>query len=123
MKCEVIVNARVFSTEDVDKVIEAISNIFEYDDLEIGDGYVKVQGSQSSLYLMKEFIEKKNVREVARKIFLNGMQGEVITFKISKQAAYAGIVNFVEDDFSPLGEIKVTIYSTPDEMIGWLCDY
>jgi predicted RNA binding protein with dsRBD fold (UPF0201 family) len=122
MKCEVVVSARVFPTEDVEKVIEAISNIFDYDELEIGDGYVKVMGNRSSLQFMKESLEKRRIREVARRIFLNGMEGDVLTFKISKQAAFVGNINFVEDDVSPLGDIEVRIQPNPDLLIGWLCD-
>ena len=43
MKCKMTAKARVNPTEDVDKVIKAISNIFEFDELEIGDGYILLQ--------------------------------------------------------------------------------
>ena len=48
MKCKMTARARVNPTEDVDKVIKAISNIFEFDELEIGDGYVVVTGEKES---------------------------------------------------------------------------
>jgi predicted RNA binding protein with dsRBD fold (UPF0201 family) len=41
---------------------------------------------------------------------------------LNKQAAYAGTVNLVEDDLSPLGEIEVQI-SAPniETFTNWLC--
>ena len=38
MKCKMMAKARVNPTEDLDKVIEAMSNIFKFDELEIGEG-------------------------------------------------------------------------------------
>ena len=49
MKYKMTARARVNPTEDSDKVITAISNIFKFDELEIGDGYVKVTGDMESL--------------------------------------------------------------------------
>lgn len=122
MEAKAIVNP----TENLNKVIEALSNIFDYDDLLITDDQVTVTGSSSSLIRFKEFLEKRQIRDTARKILTNVLNHELdgIEFKISKQAAFAGRVNLVEDDLSPLGEIDVIIYTeNPEELICWLCDH
>ena len=54
MKCKMTAKARVNPTEDLDKVITAISNIFKFDELEIGDGYVVVTGENDSLIPLRD---------------------------------------------------------------------
>ena len=124
MNCKVEARAMVHPTENLNKVIEALSNIFDYDDLLITENQVTVTGSYSSLIFFKEFLEKQRIRDAARKILLKvlNQDSKKIEFKISKQAAFAGKINLVEDDLSPLGEIEVIIHTeNPDELIDWLC--
>lgn len=126
MKCEIEAKTIVNPTENLNKVIEALSNIFDYDDLVITDNQVIVTGSSSSLLRFKEFLEKRQIRDTARKILSSVLKNksDEIKFKISKQAAFAGRINLVEDDLSPLGEIEVIIYTeNPEELICWLCDH
>ena len=126
MNCEMEARATVNPTEDMDKVIEAISNVFDYDDLIITEDQVTVTGSSSALNRVKDFLETRQIRDTARKILLKGLNDDFheIKLKISKQAAFAGRINLVEDDLSPLGEIELTIKTqTPEEFIGWLCDH
>jgi uncharacterized protein len=124
MKCKIEAETRVNPTEDLDKVINALSNLFEYEELEIGKDYVVVSGGCSSLAPFKEFLENKKIRDTARVIFLKGARYNTIKFKLSKQAAYAGRINLVEDDLSPLGEIKVNIITDdPEQTIEWLCKH
>ena len=126
MKCEIEAKTIVNHTENLNKVIEALSNIFDYDDLVITDNQVTVTGSSSSLLRFKEFLEKRQIRDTARKILSSVLKNksDEIKFKISKQAAFAGRINLVEDDLSPLGEIEVIIYTeNPEELICWLCDH
>jgi len=118
--------ATVNPTEDLEKVIEALSNIFDYDDLVIAEDEVTVTGSTSSLFPFKEFLEKRQIRDTARRTLLKGLDNTTkrINLKLSKQAAYAGKINLVDDDLSSLGEIEVIIETEdPEEFIGWLCDH
>jgi len=123
MNCKIRARSLVNPTEDLQKVIQSLSNVFEYDELELGEGYVEISGGTSCLLPLKEYLEKNRVRDTARKILLKGTSPGEITFKLSKQAAYVGKVNLVEDDLSSLGEIDVTIraYDT-DEVMDWLCE-
>lgn len=126
MNCKMEAHTTVHPTEDLDKVIEALFNVFDYDDLIITEDQVTVTGSSSTLCPVKEFLEKRQIRDTARKILIKGLKPDLneINFKISKQAAFAGLINLVEEDLSPLGEIELTIKTKkPEEFIGWLCDH
>ena len=121
MNCEMTVKTPLNPTEDVDKVVQALSNLFDYDELEIGEDYIQVTGDEDSLLKLKESLENRKIRNSARKILLKGAHDRVIFFKLNKQTAYSGVVNFAEDNISPLGEIKVKIETNNIEsFIDWL---
>lgn len=124
MKCKIIITTPVNPTEDLDKIIEALSNIFNYDDIIISEESVTVTGNVSCLLPLQEFLEKRQIRDTARKMILKGWneKSETINIKLSKQAAFAGLVNLVDDDLSPLGEIEVEIHTEDvEEFADWLC--
>jgi uncharacterized protein len=126
MNCIIEAKTAVNPTEDMDKVIKAFSNVFNYDDLIISEDTVTVTGNMSCLLPFKEFLEKRQIRDTARKMLQKGLDEDsnIIQFKINKQAAFAGRINLVDDDLSPLGEIDIIIKTdNPAEFIGWLCDH
>jgi predicted RNA binding protein with dsRBD fold (UPF0201 family) len=121
MKCKMKAKTPLNPTEDVDKVIKALSNMFDFEQLEIGDNYVQVTGEGESLQKLKQSLEKRKIRNTARKILLKSAHDRVIFFKLNKQTAYSGVVNFAEDKISPLGEIKVKIETRNAEgFIDWI---
>ncbi len=121
MKCKITAMARVNPTEDRDKVIKAISNIFKFDELEIGEGYVSVTGENESLLDLRESLKVRKIRDTAQRIFLNGTVGNKISFSLSKQAALVSTPNFVDKGMSILGEIDVTIETDDVEgFIEWM---
>ena len=124
MNCKIIAKASVNPTEDLDKVIGALSNVFDYDDIVIAEEMVTVTGNKSCLLPLKEFLEKRQIRDTARRMILKGWNEEskTINLKLSKQAAFAGLVNLVDDDLSALGEIEVEISTeNMEEFADWLC--
>jgi predicted RNA binding protein with dsRBD fold (UPF0201 family) len=121
MKCKITARAKVNPTEDLDKVISAISNIFKYDELEIGEGYVIVTGENESLLNLRESLKIREIRDTAQRIFINGTDGNKISFSLSKQAALVSTPNFVDKGMSILGEIDVTIETDDVEgLINWM---
>ncbi len=121
MKCKITARAMVNPTEDRDKVINAISNIFKFDELEIGDGYVSVTGENETLLDLRESLKIRKIRDTAARIFLNGIDGNKINFSLSKQAALVHTPNFVDKGMSNLGEIDVTIETDDvDGFIKWM---
>jgi predicted RNA binding protein with dsRBD fold (UPF0201 family) len=121
MKCKVKARARVNPTEDLDKVIKAISNIFEFDEVEIGDGYVAVTGEKESLLNLRESLKTRKIRDTAERMLIKGSEGDIIKFSLSKQAALVSIPNFVDREMSALGEIDVTVETDDSEaFIKWM---
>jgi predicted RNA binding protein with dsRBD fold (UPF0201 family) len=117
MKAKVLINP----TEDLDKVLKALSNILDYDELEIDDNYITVTGDEESLIRLRESFEKRKIRNTARKIMLKGLQDNIILFKLSKQAAYTGLVNILSEDLSALGEINIRIETdNVDAFLDWI---
>lgn len=126
MNCKVVARAPVNPTEDLDKVIRALSNIFDYEDILISEDNVTVTGNISCIFPLKEFLEKGQIRDTARKMILKGWKEEskTIKLKLSKQAAFADRVNLVDTDLSPLGEIEVEITTEDlEEFADWLCGH
>ncbi|HEY0196296.1 MAG TPA: RNA-binding domain-containing protein [Methanobacterium sp.] len=121
MKCEITAETPINPTEDVDKVIKTLSNMFDYEQLEIGDDYISVTGGEESILKLREALEIRRIRNTARKILIKGARGRVILFKLNKQVAFSGVVNFSEEAISPLGEINVKIETDDVEgFIDWL---
>ncbi len=121
MKCKMMAKARVNPTEDLDKVIKAMSNLFKFDELEIGDGFVIVTGEKESLLELRESLKIRKIRDTAHRIFLKGAEGDKIMFSLNKQSALVSIPNFVDGEMSVLGEIDVTIETDNIEgFIDWM---
>ena len=115
--------ADVNPTEDLEKVIKSLLNMFDYDDIEIGDGYVIVSGERESLERFKESIKNRQIRDTAEKILFKGINGNEIVFSLSKQAALVDVPNFVDGELSSLGEIKVKIDTDDIEgFIKWITE-
>ena len=115
------VRAKVNPTEDLDKVVKAISNIFDYDELEIGEGYVVVTGDKDSLLKLKDELKNRKIRDTAHKVFYKGVENHKINFSLGKQAALVHVPNFVDSQMSSLGEIDVEIETdNTDQFIVWI---
>jgi len=121
MKYEMKAKTSLNPTEDVDKVIKALSNMFDYDELEIADNYISIIGGKDSLLKLKEALKKRKIRNTARKIMTKDAHDQVVIFKLNKQTAYTGVVNFSDENISPLGVINVKIeVNNLEQFIDWL---
>ncbi len=123
MKCKIKARAMVNPTEDLEKVTEALSNMFDYEDIEIGENYVIVSGGIESLQILKDLLRERRIRDTASKILEKNASSNIITFSLNKQAALVGVPNFVEGYQSPLGEIEVEIETDEVEtLIQWITE-
>lgn len=123
MKCKLKAKSMVNPTEDLEKVTEALSNMFDYDDIEIGEDYVLVSGGMESLQILKDLLRERRIRDTASKILEKDATSNIIKFSLSKQAALVGVPNFVEGYQSPLGEIEVEIETDEVEgLIQWITE-
>ena len=123
MQVEVEVNP----TEDVDKVRQAVENIFGSLKLEEkpqhrGSLLLAQAKSVENLSKFANLLRRERIRDAARRVLFQGLKGNTITFCLNKQVAYAGHVSFCESvGESPLGPIKAQIKSSnPRKLIDWL---
>ena len=124
---KIIVEAELRPTEDEEKVIKAINNVFTYENMEIMDqGEYKVircySNSYNSLRKFHDLLRKQAILDAARSYFLKRVRGNKLQILLHKQALYQGKVSFISwDEESPLGPIKITIESDNiNEVIDWL---
>lgn len=80
-------------------------NIFP--DLQIEKSGEELVGETESLENLRELLEKYKIRSAARKVFRRSVDGDKLTFRLNKQVAFMGKVNFAER--SPLGDIEVIV--------------
>lgn len=121
------VEAEVRPTEDVEKVKQAVRNVFSgrIRVVEKGDGYLVVEGesySPQSLIKIYELIRIQRIMDAARKKLQKGVSHNTIVFKLHKQAAFANKLSFIDyDNESPLGPITFYIETRdPEKLIDWL---
>jgi hypothetical protein len=121
------VEVEVNPTEDVSKVKVAVENVFgplEFEEQPRPRGSLLIGSSQhlESLSRFGTLLRRERIRAAARRVLLQGVTGDTITFYLNKQVAYAGHISFSEAVAeSPLGPIKVQIRSAdPPNLINRL---
>jgi len=120
---EIKITAPIKSTEDSSRVKQAVLNIFPDAAMEEHEG--KLEGTVSNAENLKRMLETQKIRDTAQWFLKKNVKGGKLSFKLNKQAAYAGKVNFAIFAH-PMGEIEVQI--TPeknesiDDFIEWLTE-
>jgi len=122
------VEVEVRPTEDLEKVRRALLNVFEPGKIEVIErdkGYKLLVGesnSYRSLLKIHELIRRERIMDAARSMLRKGVIGNMLIFKVNKQAAYQGRLSFVETNSeSPMGAITFIIETdNPYEVIDWL---
>ncbi|RLF67660.1 MAG: hypothetical protein DRN26_01740 [Thermoplasmata archaeon] len=107
-------------TEDEEKVKNAILNIFP-------DAVMRTEGEYiiaetNNLRTLKELLEKQRIRDTARDVLMTSIVGNHIVFKINKQVATVGRVNFSVTE-GPLGDIEVDIEAEEGENVNEIINY
>ncbi|HJU33654.1 MAG TPA: RNA-binding domain-containing protein [Nitrososphaera sp.] len=120
VKVEAIVNP----SEDTQKVIDAISNLFARCSPEVsyrGRVVGRAVGSDS-LGILYEQVRSRSAMGVLRRMLLDNRAGDSTWFLLNKQAATSGIAAVIEDEQeSPLGPLRVRISCEElDTLIDWL---
>ena len=121
------VEAEVNHTEDLEKVKEAVENIFGTVTFKVkprtwGQLLTAKTTGTEGLTTLKNILARERIRAAARKVLKAGMDDNSVTFYLNKQVAYAGHISFSQKTAeSPLGPISVQIRcSDPRELIEWL---
>jgi len=102
---EIRLEAQCFPTEERDKVVNAVLNVFP--DAEVS-GEKRLTGRASGLERLQELLKRQRIRGAARSVLLRGLTDDAVTFRLNKQVALVGKVSFSTEP-QPLGDIGVTI--------------
>ncbi len=124
---DVHVEVEVNLTEELEKIKAAVENVFgsvEYEVETKGWGSLLMARTKgiSGLTKLYNLLRRERIRDAARGVLFEGLNGKSIVFYLNKQVAYAGHLSFSKPvGESPLGPIKVQIRcDSPRELIEWL---
>ncbi|MDO9096985.1 MAG: RNA-binding domain-containing protein [Candidatus Methanoperedens sp.] len=125
MKVTVKVSALAHPTEIEEKVKTAITGLFsvELAIRESGLPQIYGEGDLESLRLLHQRLREEQILDTSRNILLAGISGSTTQFRLNKQVAFMGKVNFPAGEES-LGSIHVEITAENMEdllkIIDWL---
>ncbi|MCD6522757.1 MAG: hypothetical protein J7K68_03330 [Candidatus Diapherotrites archaeon] len=106
----ITITARVFPTEDKDKIIEHISSIFPEATFEENDDLII--GKTNDVRQFRKLVEQQRIRNTIESILMQNYVGGKTRILLNKQCK--GIVNVYEEN--ELGPIEVIIEGTEDEI-------
>lgn len=104
---DVRVSAPVATTEVPDRVARAIQSLFPNAEIEIMPDRVVAEGH--TLDQFSERLREQQILDTARAHLRTRIEGDRIRFRLKKQAAFLGDVNFAVGNPDELGDIEVEI--------------
>jgi predicted RNA binding protein with dsRBD fold (UPF0201 family) len=116
----ITIETSIHPTEDPDRVAAAILNIFPDASPKdsAADDWLVYEAADPAM--LAEKMANQRIRDTARAILVRSLRAGKIFFRLSKQAALAGRVNFT-DAGSALGDLAVTVETEyPEAAIGIL---
>ena len=123
INCKIEMVCPVNLSEDPDKVIQAISNIFPHSDIKNENFSIKAQSNElRSLEKIYESIISTQSQKSYTRNLENNLEGNSTWFFLNKQAAFVDQVAICDEaEESPLGPIKVVLNSSNiDGIIDWI---
>ncbi|AGK61085.1 Uncharacterized protein conserved in archaea [Archaeoglobus sulfaticallidus PM70-1] len=117
---DVIIETRVYPTEDEEKVVKAIKNFFPDAEISIEDDVLRARAKNINHF--RELLRMQKILDTARNEMLKSVSGNEITILLNKQTATVSRINFVEED-AILSPIKITfrLYGIqPERLIDYL---
>ncbi|HIP57855.1 MAG TPA: flagellar hook-basal body complex protein FliE [Archaeoglobus profundus] len=118
-KVEILIETTVHPTEDVNKVIQAVKNIFPDAEVEIENG--KLRAKAWDLSKFRDLLRKQRILDTARSELYRGVSGNEITIYLNKQTAVISKINFADED-AILSPLKVT-FKLYGVSVGRFIDY
>ena len=123
INCKIEMVCPVNLSEDPDKVIQAISNIFPHSTIKNENFSIKAQSNElRSLEKIYESVISTQSQKSYTRNLENNLDGNSTWFFLNKQAAFVDQVAICdESEESPLGPIKVILNSSNiDGIIDWI---
>ena len=123
LPCNIEVFCQINPSEDVQKIEEAITNIFP--DIKITKNSEEIRAISKkvdSLSGIFEIIHNRRVKNTYRRILNQNLSEKSTWFYLHRQAACVGTIALCNDnDESPLGPIEVVLISGQiEQIIDWL---
>lgn len=117
---QVDIETDMHPTESKKRIEQAVRNLFP--DAVFEKEAVRVlRATAKGIGHLKERIARQQIRDSARKVLLKGIRDGHLFFSVSKQAAFAGRVNFSRD--GPLGDLIVIIRTDdPQGVVDFLSE-
>jgi predicted RNA binding protein with dsRBD fold (UPF0201 family) len=123
----VFVEAEIYPTESEESVKAAVTNFLDNAAITIkpaakGSTLTAVAKGEESLIKLRNMLHNDRIRDAARKLLFKSIRGNMISFCLNKQVAFAGHISFSEPTAeSPLGPIRVNIETdNTEQLICWL---
>jgi len=101
------ITAPVYDTEVTDRVADAIVNVFPGADPEFRHG--ELTATVHDLEHLSKLLHRQEILDTARGVFFDERRGDSFSFRLKKQAAFEGVVNFAVGDSAELGDISVRV--------------
>lgn len=118
---DVRVSAPVKTTEVPERVARAIEELFPNAEVEIEPDRVTATGHTVDRF--GERLREQQILDTARSHLRTRIDGDTIRFRLKKQAAFVGDVNFGVGNLDELGEINVEIQVTDPSPMAFLDEF
>lgn len=115
---EVSVYSLIRPTERGELVVSAIEKIFPSLIMDIRGDRIEAYDGLESLRTFHSLLREQKILDTARSVMQKGLLGDAIQFRMNKQAALMGKINFPPEE-EPLGSIHVQI-TGGEKVIDWL---
>ncbi len=123
INCILQMTCALHPSEDPEKVIKSISNIFPYSTIKSEDFSITAQSKElRSFEKIYETIHSKKSQNIYRRYLEKNLDNDTTWFYLNKQAAFVEEIAICEEaGESPLGPIKVILSSSNiDGVIDWI---
>lgn len=119
-RVEIEIKTKIHPTEDADKVIQAVKNLFPDAEIEVRNGDLKARAWDLNKF--RDLLRRQRILDTARSELIKGRYENEITIYLNKQTAYISKINFTDED-AILSPIKITfkLYGiSPRKFIDYL---
>ena len=129
MEVTVFAQAEIYPTESEENVKAAVNNILDNAAITVkpsvkSSTLTATAKGQDSLIKLRNMLHNDRIRDAARRLLFKSIRGNMVSFCLNKQVAFAGHVSFSEETAeSPLGPIKINIEAEhPQQLVEWLAE-
>jgi uncharacterized protein len=123
LSCKIEMFCTVNPSESIEKIEQAISNIFPYSIISNNNFSISAQSKElRSFEKIYQFIQNNNLQKNYLRSLEDNLRDDTTWFYLNKQAAFVEQIAICEEsNESPLGPIKVILTSSNiDAIIDWI---